>query len=437
METILSQLEFLGGAVSLAMLILGSVVFLVGLIAFAIITKSFLRICGPNEALIFSGGSRTRSADGRTRGYAVIIGGRKFAVPVIQRVDRMSLALMEVPITVRNAYSSGGIAMNVEAVANVKISSDFEVINNAVERFLSRDQAEIRRVAKETLEGHLRGVVATLTPEQVNEDRLSFAESLTLETEKDLRKLGLHLDTFKITHVTDEVGYLDATGRKAIANIIRAAEMAESDAKRAAEQSEAENMGRANVIRANVDATVAQMNNELRRFKADLESTVKSQEERTVAEARRARAEAEQELQKIRVTLETLRLQVDRVLPADADRRAQEYKARGQAAIIRERGRAVSETLDLLYQSWKHAGPSAMQIQLIEDIEKILRAAAVGVQKVQVEEINIIDSGDGQTLPNYLAAYPAMLGSIFDALEKTTGIDVPGTVAGRNAKEVN
>lgn len=437
METILSQLEFLGGAVSLAMLILGSVVFLVGLITFAIITKSFLRICGPNEALIFSGGSRTRSADGRTRGYAVIIGGRKFAVPVIQRVDRMSLALMEVPITVRNAYSSGGIAMNVEAVANVKISSDFEVINNAVERFLSRDQAEIRRVAKETLEGHLRGVVATLTPEQVNEDRLSFAESLTLETEKDLRKLGLHLDTFKITHVTDEVGYLDATGRKAIANIIRAAEMAESDAKRAAEQSEAENMGRANVIRANVDATVAQMNNELRRFKADLESTVKSQEERTVAEARRARAEAEQELQKIRVTLETLRLQVDRVLPADADRRAQEYKARGQAAIIRERGRAVSETLDLLYQSWKHAGPSAMQIQLIEDIEKILRAAAVGVQKVQVEEINIIDSGDGQTLPNYLAAYPAMLGSIFDALEKTTGIDVPGTVAGRNAKEVN
>lgn len=436
MDTFFTQLDFVGGAISVAMLILGSVVFLGGLITFAIVTKSFLRICGPNEALIFSGGSRTRSADGRTRGYAVIIGGRKFAVPVIQRVDRMSLALMEVPITVRNAYSSGGIAMNVEAVANVKISSDPEVINNSVERFLGRDQAEIRRVAKETLEGHLRGVVATLTPEQVNEDRLSFAESLTLETEKDLRKLGLHLDTFKITHVTDEVGYLDTTGRKAIANIIRAAEIAESDAKRAAEQSEAENMGRANVMRSNVDATVAQMNNELRRFKADLESTVKSQEERTLAEARRARAEAEQELQKIRAELETLRLQVDRVLPAEADRRAQEFKARGKAAIIRERGRAVSEALDLLYHSWKTAGPSAMQIQLIEDIEKILRSAATGVQKVQVEEISIIDSGDGKTLPNYLAAYPAMLGSIFDALERTTGIDVPGTVSGRNSQEV-
>src|SRR5690606_35191854 len=118
-----------------------------------------------------------------------------------------------------------------EAIANIKVSSDPKYINNAIERFLDRDINEIRRVSKETLEGHLRGVIATLTPEQVNEDRLTFAETLATETEEDLVKLGLHLDTFKILHVNDEVGYLDATGRKAIANIVRAAEISESDAK--------------------------------------------------------------------------------------------------------------------------------------------------------------------------------------------------------------
>jgi len=412
--------------------LVGGAVFALGLlIFFAILAKSLLKICAPNEVLIVSGIFRGGTIQGRRRGYDTVIGGRTLALPGLQRVDRMSLTLMEVPITVRNAYSRGGIAMNVEAVANVKISSDPEVIGNAVERFMNRDLMEVRRVAKETLEGHLRGVIANLTPEQVNEDRLSFAESLTKETEADLRKLGLHLDTLKITHVTDEVGYLDATGRKAIANIIREAEIAESDAKRVAEKAEAENAGRANVAVANVDAAVAQMTNELRRFKAELEAEVRSQEERTLAAARQARAEAEQELQQVRAELEALRLQVEKVLPAEADRRAQELKARGQAAIIRERGRAVSEALELLYQAWQQAGPAAMQIQLTEDIEKLIRAAAEGVQKLDVGEIRVIDGGDGRTLPNYMAQYPAMLEKVFEAVQRATGIDVPGTVSGQ------
>ncbi len=416
------------GIVEGAFIGLGLILLAVGFI------RSLLLICAPNEVLIRSGVGAGKAADGRFRGFVPIIGGRGWRLPLVQRVDKMSLTLMEVPVAVRNAYSKGGIAMNLDAIANVKVSSDETVIANAVERFLGRDVAEIRRVAKETLEGHLRGVIATLTPEQVNEDRLSFTESLTRESEADLRKLGLHLDTLKISHVADELGYLSATGRKAIANIIREAEIAESDAKRTAEQAEAENTGRGNVTKANAEANIAKMRNELRKVQAEYTAKVNSEEERTTAAARQARATAEQELQRIRAELEGIRLEVDQVIPADAARQAEELRARGRAAITRERGQAASAALDQVYQAWQTAGPSALQISLIEELEKLLAAAASGVHKVHVDGLSVIDSGDGKTLPNYVAAYPAMLDSVFDAVKQTTGIDIPGTVAGKEAK---
>lgn len=403
--------------------VLGGGLALFLLVAFAIIVKTFIRVCPPNRVLVVSG---------LKSGF--INGGRGFVFPGLQRVSQLSLNTMEVPIAVRNAYSQGGIAMNVDAIANVKISSDPRLLSNAAERLLDRDIGEIRRIGKETLEGHLRGVVAKLTPEQVNEDRLSFAEHLANETEQDLSKLGLHLDTLKILHVSDDVGYLDATGRKAIANIVRAAEIAESDARREAEQVEAENDGRAVVTRSNVDAKLVQLQNDLRRMKADLEANVKSEEERTLAAAREARAKAEQELQEVRAELSALQLQCDQVLPAEARRQAKEYQARGEAALIRERGRAVSEALTVLHAAWQEAGPNAKQITLIENLESILAAATDGVKRVKIDGISVIDSGDGKTLQNYVAAYPGMLDAVFKAVNSTVGIDIPGSVSGSESK---
>lgn len=395
---------------------------------------SWVKVCRPNEALVITG-KKQKLPDGRVLHTTPITSGRAIAWPIIRKVDRLSLALFEVPIAVHNGYSKGGIAMNLEAIANVKISSDRLVLNNAIERFLESDPIELRRVAKETLEGHLRGVIADLTPEQVNEDRLKFAEALTRESEQDLNKLGLHLDTLKILHVSDEVGYLDALGRKAIAIIIMEAQIAESDANRAAEQSESENSGRGNVTRAEADASIAKMRNELRKIRADLEARVQSEEERTSAAAREARAKAEQELQEIRSRMETIRLKVDKVLPADANRRAKEFQARGEAAEIRERGRAVAQALDLLYEAWQEAGSAALQISLIEDLEAILDSAVRGVKKVDIKGVSIIDSGDGRTLSNYIGAYPAMLTEVFEAVDNTIGIDVPGVLSGSKAKK--
>lgn len=423
MEEAMHQYIAFAGVGPVGQAALGAFATLGFIVAFVLFIRTMFVICPPNQIMVISGLGKKKPK---------IRSGLGFRIPGLQRVDRMSLNLMEVPIAVRNAYSKGGIAMNLEAIANVKISSDERIIHNAIERWLNRDVSELRRGAKETLEGHLRGVVANLTPEQVNEDRLTFADSLAKETEEDLMKLGLHLDTFKILHVSDEVGYLDATGRKAIASVLREAEISESDAKRGAEQSESENTGRSSVTRANVDSKILAMQNDLRRVKAEVDAQVRSEEEKTTAAAREARAIAEKELQQVRSELEALRLQVEEVLPAEAKRTAQEHLARGEAAQIREKGRAVAEALTVLQESWQKAGPSAKQIALIEELDKILAAAVSGVSKVKVENLSIIDSGSGRSLPNYLSAYPDMLQSVFEAVDRTIGINIPGSISGRD-----
>lgn len=427
-----SPLQQLSDAPTIAWIVGGAFVGLVLVLFFIQFMKSFLHLCPPNMVLIFSG-RKGRMADGSVRGYRTIFGGRGIRTPFIEKAHYMNLSVMEVPISTRGAYSQGGIPLNVDAIANVKISSDPIIVTNAIERFLGRDPNEIRRVAKETLEGHLRGVLARLTPEEVNEDRLKFADELARESELDLSKLGLHLDTLKIQHVGDDQHYLDSIGREAIANVIRDAEMAESDMKREAELTEAEATGRANVKKAQVEAVISQMKNELRTVQADLESQVKSEEETTLAAAREARATAEQELQKFRAELEAIRLQADAVIPAEAKRQAQQFKARGDAASVRERGAAVAQSVDLMHSAWSQAGENAMTVYLIDEIEGILRKAAQGVGKMQVGSVNVIDSGRGQVLAAFAANYPALLKLVFDAVTQTTGIDIPKAISGRGS----
>ncbi|MGH8002782.1 MAG: flotillin family protein, partial [Brasilonema sp.] len=210
-----------------------------GVILLVWFLKSFLCICSPNEVFILSGRKR-HTKDGQEVGYRVLAGGRAIRIPIVETVKRMDVTTMPVRVEVRNAYAKGGTPLNIQAIANVKISTAPSVVGNAIERFLDRDRSEVVRVARETLEGYLRGVVATLTPEELNEDRLSFAERIASDVSRDLTKLGLQLDTLKIQSVSDDVDYLSSLGRKQIALIIRDAEIAESNALTEAEQVEAQ-----------------------------------------------------------------------------------------------------------------------------------------------------------------------------------------------------
>ncbi|MFZ5477784.1 MAG: flotillin family protein [Myxococcota bacterium] len=414
MEAILAA--FLGAAgVAFALLLL---------VAFV---RMFLFICRPNEVLIFSGRKRAL-ADGTEVGYRVVFGGRAVRIPIIERVDAMDLSAIPLDLHVANAYSKGGIPLNVHAIANVKVSSDARIIMNAVERFLGRDPNEIKRVAKESLEGHLRGVLARLTPEEVNEDRLKFANALVDEADDDLKKLGLQLDTLRVLNVYDDVKYLDSIGRERIANVLMVADMAESSAKSEAEQAEAKAHQDGQIAVEQAEARVAQKQNELRRIKAELEATAKSEEERTAQVAAEARAAAEQELQEIRKKLEQTRLLAEVILPAQAAQKAEALRARGQAAAIAENGKALGEALQILTSTWQKAGPDARDIYLIQQLEQVLGTVVERVNAVEIGEVTVLDRGDGKALAAYLAGYPAMVNEVLAELRKSTGVDVTATL---------
>ncbi|MDJ0619628.1 MAG: flotillin family protein [Calothrix sp. MO_192.B10] len=405
-----------------------------GAIVLVWFVKSFLCICKPNEVLVISG-RKWKTKDGQEVGYRVLAGGRAILIPILETTKRMDVTTMPVPVEVRNAYSKGGIPLDIQAIANVKVSSDRSIVGNAIERFLDSDRKEITRVARETLEGNLRGVVATLTPEQVNEDRLQFAERITSDVSRDLMKLGLQLDTLKIQSVSDNVEYLSSIGRKRIAMIVRDAEIAESDALGEAERIEAECEQQAEVAKTQNKIAILEKENELREIKAKLEQQARSEEEITIATANEKRAKFEQKLQALRAELERLRLEADEVLPAKAGQKAKELQARGEASTLAENAKAAALVNEMLAQVWQETGTDASQLFLIQQIETILQDAVKIPSRLSLDKINVVDNGDGKSLASLVKVYPEILSEYLTSIHKTLGIDVVGTLTGSRGSE--
>lgn len=407
---------------------------LAGLLFIMFMVKQFMIIGKPNEVLVFSGRKHTM-ADGTQVGFRIIRGGRSFRLPLLEIVDSMDMTIMAIDIKIRGAYAKGNIPINVDAVANVKVTNDERLIHHAIERFLGRPQAELRSVAKETLEGTLRGVLALLTPEEVNHDRQKLADKLKEEVADDLGRMGLTVDTFKIQHVTDEVQYLDSISRIKIAEVLKDAQIAESNAKREADETVSDAEMRGNVALEQAHAKIVEEANDLARYKAELEAKARSEEETTIAAGREARARAEQQLQGIRGELEKLRLQAETIVPADKERVATELRAAGDAAIKAETGRAQGEALQALYTAWQLAGHDASEIFLIQQIDQILEDVAKVTDHLVVKNVNLIDGGDGHTLARYVGAYPAVVTEILERITTTVGIDVVSILT-QNKKEV-
>ncbi len=393
--------------------------------------RYLLKICRPNEILIFSG-RKHRAEDGREVGYRVVFGGRGMRVPVVETVDRMDVSLISVPIQVGGAYSEGGIPLNVHAIANIKVSTDRRYIGNAIERFLGKHQQEIARVAKETLEGHLRGVLATMTPEELNEDRLKFARQLESSAKADLEKLGLELDVLKIQHIADDRNYLESIGRQRIAEILRNAEVAESDAQRLAEQAEAHARARGEVALTNANAAVQRKQNELRQVKAEVDAEARAEEVRAEAAGQQARAEAELELQKIRGELEQIRLEAEVRIPAEIDQHVRELFAAGQAATIAADGEAMAASLAEVAKAWKESGGKAMDMFVLQNLDGIMAEVAAAAGRMKVGHVNLVDGGDGKTLPAYAASYPATMAALLGEVHKTLGVDIAKVMTGNS-----
>ena len=193
---------------------------------------------------------RHDAASGRASvGYRFVRGGRSLRRPFIERVDMMDLSMFTVMVHVTGAFSKGGIPLTVQGVANVKLPGEEPLLSNAVERFLGRSREEIYHIAKETLEGNLRGVLASLTPEEVNEDKMRFAHTLLEEAEHDMSRMGLVLDTLKIQNVTDEVNYLASIGRIRGATLNMEQATAEASARADASVQQAKNWAKSEIAK--------------------------------------------------------------------------------------------------------------------------------------------------------------------------------------------
>jgi flotillin len=398
--------------------------------------RSLIVICQPNEMVVITGRKRV-AADGRLAGYRLLHGGRTLRVPILERVSRIDLTTLPIEVVVKNAYSKGGIPLIVHGIANVKISARDPISHNAVERMLEKPFEEVMQIAKDTLEGNLRGVLATLTPEEVNEDRLKFAHRLIEEADEDMQKLGLELDTLKVQNVTDEVNYLDSIGRQRTAEILKKARVAEAERSSEAQQIEASARQAAEIAKIQAELAIVEQNNRLRVRTAELEADALAKEKAAPVAGEKGKVVAEQDLQQERIGLEQRRLEADVMLPARAEREAMEERAKGAAASITEDGRARVFVLDQMIKLYQSAGTEAERIFILNMLPELVRDLAQSVDGMTIDRLTVIDSGEGGTgVASTASQFPAAIIKLTEQIEAATGVNILSKLGDRGGTEI-
>jgi len=373
-----------------------TIVFVLGVLGVAIwqVLNNLIYICSPNEVLVFSGGAY-RSGSGKKVGYRVVKGGRALRIPFLEEVDRLDLTNMNIEVGVRNAFSKGGIPLNIDGIANVKVSGESPGLDNALERLLGKPRPLIMRIAKETLEGYLRGVLATLTPEEVNQDTQTFEKELRQQASEGLNGLGITLDNLKIQAVNDDQGYLTAMGRVQTAELSRGNRIAEAERRAESLVKQAVARQKGELAKIQAELQVARAESARRTANANTAKLAWVAEQKGEVQALLTRARAELELQDARIQQMKHQLNANIVEPAKADMEAKIAEARGDAAPILESGRAQAEALRELAKQWHASGESAKDIFLLQKLEAILPTFLDSVKRVRIDKVTMLQGMDG------------------------------------------
>jgi flotillin len=345
---------------TLAIPILVLVVLLSFLIVMWLFARNYIKV-PPNAAAVFSGRKR-KLPDGRVVGYRLVKGGAALRIPLLEKVDYLSLNLMTIPLEIRRAYTLKGVPVSIKAVANIKIKSDDISLQAAAERFLGMSSQEVQKVIFQTLEGHLRAILGTLTVEEINNDRQSFAQKLTTEATSDLERMGIGVDVLTIQEISDEEGYLDALGKKRTSEVKRDATIGEAEATRDSKIRSSVAMQEGEKVKLDTEANISLAQRDLEVKKAQYQAEI--EKERSTAEqagplssakARQSVVIEEVRIEKVR-TQEQISVQEQEILrrekeleativrPADAARTAAVLKAEAskQSAILEAEGRRAS-----------------------------------------------------------------------------------------------
>ncbi|MCX7749215.1 MAG: SPFH domain-containing protein [Clostridia bacterium] len=433
----------------------------------SVFVKRYVKV-GPDEALIVSG-RKKRLPTGQIVGFRIVKGGATFVWPVFETAKTISLRIMPLDVN-SSAYTSQGVQLTVDGIAQVKIDSSQEAIATAAEQFLSMREEEIKSIAKQTLEGHLRSIVGNLTVEEINQNRDAFAQKVQELAAGDLANMGLKIISFTIREIADKNGYLESLGKAQIARVQRDAVIGQAEAKRDADIKSAEAMQAGQTAKYLAETKVAESNRDKeikvaeyqaaineRKAEADLSydkkkysvdqtvqkealqvEIVKKQKEIEIQEQEAMRKEkeleatvrkpAEAEKFRIEVQAEADRIRKSKeaegqsyVIKAEGIAKAEAIKAAGlaEAEIIQAKGEAEAVAMMKKAEAYKMFNDAAMAQMIIEKLPEIAAAIAQPLSKTE-KIIMIGDSGASKLtkdITNVMAQLP-------ETVKGVTGIDL-------------
>ncbi|MDD5648851.1 MAG: SPFH domain-containing protein [Candidatus Nanoarchaeia archaeon] len=339
-------------------IILGAIILFASLMAF--ISKNYIRI-PPNMAAVIYGRKRmVKDATGNSveKGYRVVAGGGVFKIPILEEVEFMNLSNRMLPVRVENAPNKDGVMTTVEGVANVKFSSEINLLRVAIERFLGRDDDEINKIILQNLEGHLRAVVGKMTMEALIGDKSELNKAVLEEANDDFNKMGINIDFLNIQDIRDSVDYIKNLGRSRASQIKKDAEIGTAISERDSLQKTSV-AKREGIEAANANEMQIYESNKQRDVKkAEMVALVNTQNEiaaqagplaqakalKSVVEAQ-AETEAAQEIAQTKVETaravkEEKRFLAEKIVPAEAEKKSRIVNAEGsqQSKILEADG---------------------------------------------------------------------------------------------------
>lgn len=400
-------------------LILAAVV--VAVVLFVSIINRYRR-CPSDKILVVYGTTGNRGS------AKCIHGGGTFVWPIIQDYAYLSLTPISIDANLTNALSRQNIRVDVPSRFTVGISTDPEYMTAAAERLLGLTPGQIQELARDILFGQLRLVIATMSIEELNNDRDKFLEAISANVEVELKKIGLRLINVNVTDIKDESGYIEALGREAAAKAINEAKV------RVAEQDKVGEIGKADAQRetrirtseANAQAVKGEnqakievANSDSERREAEAEAQRRASAAEKVAQARalqeayaaekdaeEARAERERSTQTANVLVAQEIEKKRRIIEAEAEAEKIRVRAKGEAdaifAKMEAEAKGYFEVLtkqaagyDKMVQAAGGDADKAYQLLLIEKLPELVRTQVEAVKGINIDHVTVWDSGNG------------------------------------------
>jgi flotillin len=393
------------------------------------------RKAGPHEALIVYG----------LRGTRIVKGRGTVIFPMVENYRQLSLQLMSFDVApMQDLYTKQGVAVTVEAVAQIKVKSDPESIQTAAEQFLTKTDQAREGLIRLVMEGHLRGIIGQLSVEQIVKEPEMVGDRMRATCADDMGKMGLEVISFTIKEVRDKNEYISNMGRPDIARIKRDADVAAAEADRDTAIRRAEAMRASAVAKAQADqervlaealslGAQAQAQRDLEIKKAQYVETIKRQQaqadkayeiqsnvmqQQVITEAVKIRQiEKEQEIkvqeaeilrhekELIATVIKGVEIERQRIeMLAEASRRKMTIEAEGSAAatraqgeadadIILRKGEAEARAMNVKAEAYQEWNQAAVVDKLITGLPEVVRALASPLSNI--DKITIVSTGDG------------------------------------------